>query len=164
MENSLGVQESQGESVSGEDLYDWCQELHAPWSQNAETGCKGQPYKRVKPRPHHQAVTASLLSEPTGTGCPQMGTPQHPRFIHHSTEHRACGSDWFLQPPSLTSAGLLFLSPGSYLALQNRASLSLVSLACLAVSRAVGDQGTEGPGGHNQQRHAPGRLRLTHGS
>lgn len=62
------------------------------------------------------------------------------------------------------SAGLLFLSPGSYLALQNRASLSLVSLACLAVSRAVSDQGTEGPGGHNQQRHVPGRLQLTHGS
>ena len=103
MENSFGVQESQGGSVSGEDLCDWCQELHAPWSQNAETGCKGQSYKRVKPRPHHQAGNASLLSEPTGTGRPQMATPLRPRFIHHSTEHRAWGSDWFLQPPFLTS-------------------------------------------------------------
>ena len=62
MENSLGVRESQGESVSREDLYDWCQEVHAPWSQNAETSCKGQPYKRVKPRPHHQAVTRQCFA------------------------------------------------------------------------------------------------------
>lgn len=82
------------------------------------------------------------------------GYTLEPQFIHHSTEHRAWGSDGFLQAPSLPSLpGSCFVT--RHLISSSETRLTVGYIPGVSLVPRIGTPGTRGPRVHKQQRRCP---------
>ena len=164
MENSLGVQESQGGSVSGEDLV------------TSAKNCMPRGHRMLKP-----AAKANLTKELNQGHITRLLMPPCPQSQQEQDVLgwlRPCARDSSItarniEPGAPTGSCSLLFSPLSWAPvfvsrLPLSSTESSIAFTCIpGLCRGpmhIGAQGTAGPGGHNQQRHAPGWLRLTHGS